>query len=133
MDPVVSQLIGMLITGFASIAVALISSNGFWSRMEKKNGIKDSIAEISKQQQGLSKKIDENEAKGARRRILRFADELLQKKKHTKDYFDDVLADIDMYDRYCKANPDFPNNRTMMAEANIKMAYKERLEEHDFL
>lgn len=133
MDPVVSQLIGMLITGFVSIAVALISSNGFWSRMEKKNGIKDSIAEISKQQQGLSKKIDENEAKGARRRILRFADELLQKKKHTKDYFDDVLADIDMYDRYCKANPDFPNNRTMMAEANIKTAYKERLEEHDFL
>ena len=133
MDPVVSQLIGMLITGFVSIAVALISSNGFWSRMEKKNGIKDSIAEISKQQQGLSKKIDENEAKGARRRILRFADELLQKKKHTKDYFDDVLADIDMYDRYCKANPDFPNNRTMMAETNIKMAYKERLEEHDFL
>jgi hypothetical protein len=133
MDPVISQLIGMLITGFVSIAVALISSNGFWSRMEKKNGIKDSIAEISKQQQGLSKKIDENEAKGARRRILRFADELLQKKKHTKDYFDDVLADIDMYDRYCKANPDFPNNRTMMAEANIKMAYKERLEEHDFL
>ena len=133
MDPVISQLIGMLITGFASIAVALISSNGFWSRMEKKNGIKDSIAEISKQQQGLSKKIDENEAKGARRRILRFADELLQKKKHTKDYFDDILADIDMYDRYCKANPDFPNNRTMMAEANIKMAYKERLEEHDFL
>lgn len=133
MDPVVSQLIGMLITGFVSIAVALISSNGFWARMEKKNGIKDSIAEISKQQQGLSKKIDENEAKGARRRILRFADELLQKKKHTKDYFDDVLADIDMYDRYCKANPDFPNNRTMMAEANIKMAYKERLEEHDFL
>ncbi len=133
MDPVISQLIGMLITGFVSIAVALISSNGFWSRMEKKNGIKDSIAEISKQQQGLSKKIDENEAKGARRRILRFADELLQKKKHTKDYFDDILADIDMYDRYCKANPDFPNNRTMMAEANIKMAYKERLEEHDFL
>lgn len=133
MDPVVSQLIGMLITGFVSIAVALISSNGFWSRMERKNGIKDSIAEISKQQQGLSKKIDENEAKGARRRILRFADELLQKKKHTKDYFDDILADIDMYDRYCKANPDFPNNRTMMAEANIKMAYKERLEEHDFL
>lgn len=133
MDPVVSQLIGMLITGFVSIAVALISSNGFWARMEKKNGIKDSITEISKQQQGLSKKIDENEAKGARRRILRFADELLQKKKHTKDYFDDVLADIDMYDRYCKANPDFPNNRTMMAEANIKMAYKERLEEHDFL
>lgn len=133
MDPVISQLIGMLITGFVSIAVALISSNGFWSRMEKKNGIKDSIAEISKQQQGLSKKIDENEAKGARRRILRFADELLQKKKHTKDYFDDILADIDMYDRYCKANPEFPNNRTMMAEAGIKMAYKERLEEHDFL
>lgn len=133
MDPVVSQLIGMLITGFVSIAVALISSNGFWSRMEKKNGIKDSIEKVAKQTEVLSKKMDENEARRARRQILRFSDELTQQIKHSKDYFDDVLADIDVYDKYCKSNPDFPNNRTLIAEKNIKQNYEVRLQKNDFL
>lgn len=133
MDPVVSQLIGMLITGFVSIAVALISSGGFWSRMEKKNGIKDSIEKVAKQTEDLSKKMDENEARRARRQILRFSDELTQQIKHSKDYFDDVLADIDVYDKYCKNNPDFPNNRTLIAEENIKQNYEIRLQKNDFL
>ena len=133
MDPVVSQLVGMFITGLASVLVALISSNGFWNRIEKKNGIKDSISKITEQQENLSRKIDENEAKGARRRILRFSDELTQQVRHTKDYFDDVLADIDLYERYCEENPKFPNNRTLMAETNIKATYQQCLAEHDFL
>ena len=133
MDPVVSQLIGMLITGFVSIAVALISSGGFWSQMEKKNGIKDSIEKVAKQTESLSKKMDENEARRARRQILRFSDELTQQIKHSKDYFDDVLADIDVYDKYCKNNPDFPNNRTLIAEKNIKQNYEIRLQKNDFL
>lgn len=126
MDPVAVQLIGMLITGVVSITVALISSSGFWSRMEKKNGLKQKIDEIST-------KIDENEAKGARRRILRFSDELTQRVRHTKDYFDDILADIDLYERYCEDHPKFPNNRTLMAETNIKATYQQCLAEHDFL
>lgn len=133
MDPVISQLVGMFITGLASVLVALISSNGFWNRIEKKNGIKDSISKITEQQENLSRKIDENEAKGARRRILRFSDELTQQVRHTKDYFDDVLADIDLYERYCEENPKFPNNRTLMAETNIKATYQQCLAEHDFL
>lgn len=126
MDPVVTQFLGMLITGLVSIIVALISSNGFWSRIEKKNGLKQKIDEISS-------KIDENEAKGARRRILRFSDEITQQVRHTKDYFDDILADIDLYERYCKDHPNFPNNRTLMAETNIKATYQQCLVEHDFL
>lgn len=133
MDPVISQLVGMFITGLASVLVALISSNGFWNRIEKKNGIKDSISKITEQQENLSRKIDENEAKGARRRILRFSDELTQQVRHTKDYFDDVPADIDLYERYCEENPKFPNNRTLMAETNIKATYQQCLAEHDFL
>ena len=133
MDPVISQLVGMFITGLASVLVALISSNGFWNRIEKKNGIKDSISKITEQQESLSRKIDENEAKGARRRILRFSDELTQQVRHTKDYFDDVLVDIDLYERYCEENPKFPNNRTLMAETNIKATYQQCLAEHDFL
>lgn len=144
MDAAATQIIGMLITGLVSVLVALVSSNGFWSKIEKKNGLKDKLdeikaeqdkmfGEIRKEQDRMASKIDENEAKGARRRILRFSDELTQQIEHSKDFFDDVLADIDTYDRYCKDNPDFPNNRTRIAEDNIKKNYSIRLTKNDFL
>ena len=131
-----------------TIILAIIGSGGFWSLLqfiatkhsEKRSATakmllatKESIIKISQQQENILKTIDENEAKGARRRILRFSDELNQEIRHTKDYFDDVLADIDLYEKYCKDHPDFPNNRTLMAETNIKAVYQQCLAEHDFL
>ena len=133
---------------FVAIISAVFASGGFWAFLqfiatkhsEKRSttakmliAAKEDIARISQQQEDLSKKIDENEAKGARRRILRFSDELTQQVRHTKDYFDDVLADIDMYERYCEDHPKFPNNRTLMAETAIKATYQQCLAEHDFL
>lgn len=132
---------------FVAIITAVVASGGFWSLLqfiatkhsEKKSTTakmlltaQESIARISQQQENLSKKIDENEAKSARRRILRFSDELTQT-RHTKDYFDDILADIDLYERYCEENPKFPNNRTIIAETNIKATYQQCLAENDFL
>lgn len=133
---------------FVAIISAVFASGGFWAFLqfiatkhsEKRSttakmllAAKEDIARISQQQEDLSKKIDENEAKGARRRILRFSDELTQQVRHTKDYFDDVLADIDLYERYCEDHPKFPNNRTIMAETNIKATYQQCLAENDFI
>ena len=133
---------------FVAIISAVFASGGFWAFLqfvatkhsEKRSttakmllAAKESIIKISEQQESILKTIDENEAKGARRRILRFSDELNQEIRHTKDYFDDVLADIDMYEKYCKDHPDFLNNRTLMAETNIKATYQQCLAEHDFL
>ena len=44
-----------------------------------------------------------------------------------------ALADIDEYEKYCAANPDFKNNQTLATIEHIKENYKERLEKHDFL
>jgi len=33
------------------------------------------------------------------------------------------LEDIDIYEKYCDANPDFPNNKAVMAIKNIKDNY----------
>lgn len=133
---------------FVAIISAVFASGGFWAFLqfvatkhtEKRSttakmllAAKESIIKISEQQESILKMIDENEAKGARRRILRFSDELTQQVRHTKDYFDDVLADIDLYEKYCKDHPDFLNNRTLMAETNIKATYQQCLAEHDFL
>ncbi len=124
-----------------AIIVAVIGSGGFWSLLqfiatkhsEKKSTTAKMLLTAQEGITKLSQQIEENEAKGARRRILRFSDELTQQVRHTKDYFDDVLADIDLYERYCKDHPNFPNNRTLMAETNIKAVYQQCLAEHDFL
>ena len=48
------------------------------------------------------KKDDENRADERRTNILRFNNELIRGIPHTKEEFVDILADIDVYERYCK-------------------------------
>lgn len=76
---------------------------------------------------------DERNADERRTRILRFNNELIRNVPHTKEEFIDVLADIDAYEKYCKVNPDYKNNRAVHAIANIGRVYDERLQKHDFL
>lgn len=68
-----------------------------------------------------------------RTRILHFNNELLRDIPHTKEEFIEVLAEIDAYEKYCRENPDYPNNRARLAIENIREIYKERLKKHDFL
>lgn len=72
-------------------------------------------------------------AKEARYRILRFDDEILQGHKHTKEHFDEMLGDIDVYERYCTEHPEFPNNKCVMAIAHIKAVYAKCMTEQSFL
>ena len=81
----------------------------------------------------VDKKSDERAAVAARVRILRFMDEMSEGRRHSKDSFDQVLADVDYYERYCKANEDFKNNQTAATVEHIKRTYAERLEKRDFL
>lgn len=88
----------------------------------------------------LDKKIDEVDKKGDERaavssrvRILRFRDEMLEGKSHTHDSFQQVLTDIDDYEKYCETHPDFKNNQTLRTIEHIKANYDERLDKNDFL
>lgn len=65
-------------------------------------------------------------------RILKFEDELQEDKHHSKDSFDQVLSDIDDYEKYCAEHPNFKNNQTASTVAHIKAIYNERLVKHDF-
>lgn len=59
----------------------------------------------------------------ARKRILRFNDEILHDIRHSEEYFDDILSDIDTYEKYCNTHPEFPNNKAMLSIQNIKQEY----------
>lgn len=106
--------------------------------------LKTEIVQVRDRMDELEKKIDQmkiseeekeqlKEALAARRRILRFNDELLLKIKHSKEMFNDILKDITDYDNYCRTHPDFVNQRAVFAEQNVGKAYKKCMEENDFL
>lgn len=78
-------------------------------------------------------RLDMDAAITSRVRILRFNDELLRDEEHTKEAYDQVLSDIDVYEAYCVSHPDFKNNKTKMSASYIIASYQEHLENHDFL
>ena len=66
------------------------------------------------------KKTEELEhMRRARQRILRFSDE--------------ILEEIDVYEKYCHEHIEYENNRADLAIATIREVYKKCLRDHDFL
>ncbi len=106
--------------------------------------LKTEIVQVRDRMDELEKKIDDmkiseeekeqlKEALAARRRILRFNDELLLKIKHSKEMFNDILKDITDYDNYCRTHPDFKNKKAVFAEENVARAYQDCMENNSFL
>lgn len=97
------------------------------------------LQELKKEQEGTRSKLEhhiktdeENRADERRANILRFNNELVRELPHTREEFVEILADIDVYERYCREHPDYKNNRAVHAIANIGRVYDERLKKHDF-
>ena len=127
--------------GILAFLQFLITRND--TRHDKLKGVTDSIQALSEDMKGrfdvLDKKIDTVDAKAdenftvsCRVRILRFEDELQEKRKHSKDSWDQVMSDIDVYEDYCDAHPKFKNNQTVATVEHIKHGYNERLEKKDW-
>ena len=142
-----------------AILLAAMAAPGFWEllkglvdkAMNRKRvtneELADSLVEIRKGYDNQQKDIDNlkdsfktmreeegvKDAQAARRRILRFNDELLRNVDHSKEYFDDILEDVRLYDVYCGEHKDFTNGKTVMATKNIKRCYENCMEKHSFL
>lgn len=141
----ISDILSTLALFSIVIEVAPIKINP-WSFLAKKIGkamnsdVLDSIVTLDKKVNQLDSYVKqleqaqlECEAKRARTRILRFGDEVRLNIKHSKDSFDEVLADITFYDTYCSTHPDFKNNRTKSTEKVIVDVYEECLRNDSFL
>lgn len=83
---------------------------------------------------GLVSRIEKRGAEDARNRILRFGDEIKSRQiRHSEEYYNQILADITDYEKYCREHPDFKNERTVATEAIIKETYQQHLMNNDFL
>lgn len=132
-NPMAIQILGMILSGIVSVLVALISSNGFWNRVEKKDGIKDSLETIKSKQEIITDRQEQMAAEQSRVEILRFNEELIQGQRHTRELFDIILGQIDKYEDYCEEHPKFPNSKCVLAIENIKECYKKCEKDGDFL
>jgi hypothetical protein len=68
-----------------------------------------------------------------RYRILRFGDEVRRKERHSREHFDQILSDIDDYEKYCEGHKDFKNSKTQATTARILEVYQQCIREDDFL
>lgn len=122
---VVSVLIGGGLLGFIQFLI---------NRHDKKNDKMDevlgAIRQLKEDITNLKDDTDRHNAVLARTHILRFADELYNDVKHSKEYFDQTIDDIRTYEQYCKSNETFANGRTEVAARYIKAEYERLLKEH---
>ena len=119
---------------WATILVGFLGSSAIFGFLEfiirRWDAKKGMLAEVRQ----LRADFEENKAVEARRRLLQFSDALIHEdRKHSKEYFDQVMDDITMYEKYCDDHKDFKNNRAVASINHIKKVYNERLEKKDFL
>lgn len=84
-------------------------------------------AKVEKIEEKLSVHIaegEEEQIKTTRYRILRFYDEVCEERWHSESHFEDILEDIDEYEKYCDAHPNFKNNRCKAASKRINEVYE---------
>lgn len=127
---------GVILAGMIKIPPIQVN---FWSWLGRQVG-KAINGEVIEKVDGLGeelhsfKKEEELErVRQARQRILRFSDEVLYAKRHSKEHFDEILEDIDLYEDYCREHKDYENNKAVLAITTIREVYKKCLQEHDFL
>lgn len=101
--------------------------------MKKVETVEVKLDGIQKEVETVKAKTEESEAKAARVRILRFADELYQGQKHSQEHFDTILLDITEYDKYCDSHPGFKNEKTRMAETQVRETYEACFRDRTFL
>ena len=103
------------------------------NKHDKFKAIEEAIEKLSERIDKFDAKGDERNAVNLRVRILRFRNEMLVDRNHSHDEFQQVLDDIEEYEKYCLLHPEFKNGQTVATIEHIKRNYQERLEKHDFL
>lgn len=93
------------------------------------NDLSDVHTEIDKMQKNGEKK----EADDARNRILRFDDELRIHQKHSREFFDQILDDVDFYEKFCDTHEHYKNSKADSAIKNIRKVYDIVKETNDFI
>ena len=128
MGGVLSILIG---GGLLAFIQFLINRND--SRNDKFKEILAAISDVKKDVDTVREEAKRQNAVLARTHILRFDDELCNGIKHSKEYFQQQLQDIDTYEHFCEQHHDFENSYALEAIKHIKETYRKCRDEDKFI
>lgn len=128
--------LAIILAGMIKIPPIQLNFWGWLGRMVGRaiNGeVLERVDDLTKEVNKLKQDEELERVRQARQRILRFNDEILHAQRHSKEHFDEILEDIDLYENYCRSHEDYENNKAVLAIATIREVYKNCLKEHDFL
>lgn len=115
---------GVLLALLTVIQIAPVKVNP-WSKIAKSIGRAMNVE--------IMDKLNESEATDARYRIIRFDDEIRHHIKHTEEHFNQIMSDIDEYERYCSTHPNYKNSKAVLAIENVRLIYQKCRKENAFL
>ena len=131
-------LVGLVIILLGLVKIPKIDLN-LWTILARTLGkamngeLVEKVNKISNELETHIKRTEEERINQVRQRIIRFSDEVMYDTGHSQEHYNDILEDINKYEKYCKAHPDFVNNKAVMAIDTIKEAYQYCVDNHDFL
>lgn len=135
MTAVIASLGAALIA--AAVSIVSLCLQRKWKKDDQSAGKLDAIsAEVQSVKNTLTAHIAtdaEADAKQARRRIIDFSDECRRGTRHSEEHFDNVLEDIDAYEKYCAAHPKFENRKAVQSIRFIVEIYDECKRKNDFI
>lgn len=128
---IITSIIGILIGGgILAFIQFLITRHD--SKHDKQEEILNAIGKLSGEIEQVKADADKRDAIQARTHILRFSDELYDHVWHSKEYFEQTLDDIKVYNQFCERHPEFANGRTEAAAEYIRAEYDRITKEHKF-
>ena len=154
MSEIAIRIVEILLAGIFGGGLAFVATilKHKWEKQEKEDMVTAALASLEKNIKNTNKAIEsvknsimdelerdradneEYRVKLCRQRILQFNDELYRGVKHTKESFNDVIAEgVDVYEDYCNRHPLFPNFKAEAAIENIKETYKKLQKDGGFL
>lgn len=101
--------------------------------LDKLDALSIKVDQLEKRDDEQDAAVAEEHARAARRRILRYSDEIRMKEQHSEEYFNDVLDDISHYKKYCDEHPKFENEKAVLAIRLVEKTYEKCVSDNDFL
>lgn len=115
---VMASLVLIEITPIKINPLSWVGSLFFGKTMKKIDDLQTSVKEIKDD-------MEEKDIINKRIRVLNFADEM-QHFDASKERFEQIITDIDDYEKYCREHKNFANNVALMSIDAIKKEYKRR-------
>lgn len=128
--PPTAEIVKIIFSALFTFALGFISKQLHEIKENRKahetamTSLNSKIGQIEERLDELSRRDKTAEMRSSRYRIIRFDDEEQHGMRHSDDHWDQILEDVDIYCRFCKApeNKWFQNHKGQAAMNRIVIA-----------